>query len=250
MRVKNLIDPKAAVGVAIYTLGYGIGFATGAYILNQRWSERYDKDLTEELDKSKAFYRVLLKKDVSPEELFLTNASEDESDDWDVEDVIDAEDEADEEAEEDAYLAEVLNDYRTAQMTDDAVEVVKGVFPKAKVVRIEKDFSDVHQITKDDVRYLSDEVDNTELTFFRQDGVLCHDDGSIIYHPEDVLGMDAFKALDDIPEDDTRIYLFSEAHSHCWLIDMETGAYADTYIQHSVRMHNHTKTPRFRVNDE
>lgn len=237
MNVKELINPGAAVGLAIYGLGYGIGFASGAYILNKKWSERYDSTLADEIEKSKAFYRVLLKKDVSPEELAVDVEFEDSFED----EVVDDED--------DEYV-DILKDYRPSQTTEEAVAVVKEVFPEAKVIRKEKDYSDIREITRDDVRYLSDDIENTELTFFRGDGVLCHEDGGIIYHPEMVIGMDQFKALDEIPEDQTRIYLLSEAQSQLWLIDLESGAYADTYIQHSVRMPNHSKTPRFRVNDE
>lgn len=237
MNVKELVNPGAAVGVFVYGLGYGIGFFSAYHILKKQFEERYAQELSEELEKTRAFYKILHKKDVSPEELVTF-------DDWDDEEALI-------EAEAEEVVEDILEDYAPTQTTEEAVAVVQTIIPGSRVIKTKSTVDDVREITRDDVRYLSDDFENVELTFFREDGVLCHEDGGVIYHPEMVIGIRQFKALDDIPPEQSRVYLLSEEQSKLWMIDMEPGNYASTYIQHSAREHPLYKGPKkFRVNDE
>jgi hypothetical protein len=227
MDIRTLVKiPGAGARALAYAVGWGVGFGTAAYLYRERIKNlevEYQNTLEKEIAETKQFYKVLHKRDIHPEELVDPNADENHPD----------------------RVA-----YETYAAKYDGSEVVDEAAEDEEDTAVTEDET-IHEIWVDELNNPPEDYRNNTVTFFRGDRVLAHEDGQVIYHPEEVIGLSNYDKFDDIPPHVMQVFYRDPKKKIDWIVDLDSGAYADTYIQHSYKHdRDHRKVKKFRVNDE
>ena len=105
-------------------------------------------------------------------------------------------------------------------------------------------------ITEEELEEADFGYDSELLTYYRLDAVLCHVDGQVIYQMNDVIGVQNYRNLANVPLDQSQTFIRNHRTRKEYIIDMDPNHYASTYPEHEIKhSRTHRKTPRFRVDD-
>lgn len=224
----SILDKPGAVPTLFgYFLGWGLGGLTVAWFEKKYLEAKYEVALRKEIEATKEFYRVLHKKDISPNDL-IDDIPESESDD---------------EAEAD-YEETYDKD------TEEAIEVIKEYFPEAEVIEVVTHENEPVPASQEEIS-AADLSEIHVFTFYREDATLVSEEGLPVYHPEDQIGLNNFRGLDDTPEDQFQVCFLDEEKAVGYMIDLVDGSYEGRALKHQRERHRGGASVRkFRQNDD
>ena len=226
MRRPSILNKPGAIPTIFgYFLGWSLGGVTVAWFEKKYLEAKYEMALRKEIEATKEFYRVLHKKDVTPDDL--------------VNDISESQDEDEAEYEE-------TYDKDTA----DAIEVIKEYFPEAEVIERIVNEGEPAPSSQDELS-AADLSEIHVFTFYREDGTLVSEEGLPVYHPEDQIGLNNFRGLEDIPDDQFQVCFLDEARSVGYMIDLIDGSYEGRALKHQHGRHRGAASiKKFRQNDD
>lgn len=224
MNGRDLINPGTGAGLIGYVIGYGVGFGSAVYLLHRHLRAKYDQQLSDEVEATRLFYKSL-EKPLSVED-------------------VDAE-----------LYSSIIADYAGENTSRLAVSET-SIFPDQNVDEDEEDDEDNDGLIRtisytNDFHKAGEEVgDFYVFTFYREDGIVCDEDGQIVMSPGNLFGDDTVVALDGIPQQHKEVYVYDERTNTIWNIELINGAYADLYIQHSSHARDRRPPKKFRLEEE
>lgn len=227
--MRNPIYSDSAPTIIGYILGYGIGFATAVWYIRNSMQDKYAIDLAREVKATKDFYKVLHKQDISPSDY--------------LKEVIDAEEVIIDDDPDKKMLEELAEEYMPPE-TVVAIERVRTIRTKTASSReVTTEEISAEQLEDPDFSH-----ETKTLTFYREDGVLTHEDGQIIYHPEEVIGLNNFRGLESVSDNQIQVFFRDHKNSIDWIIDMDPGAFETQHFKHAKRPRDR-RPKKFRMDE-
>lgn len=228
MRRPSIFNKPGAVPTLFgYFLGWGVGGLTVAWFEKKYLEAKYEVALRKEIEATKEFYRVLHKKDITPEDL--------------VDDIPEFDDEN-----------KLPDDYEETydKDTSEAIEVIKEYFPEAEVIDVVVNEGEPAPVSQEDLS-AADLSEIHVFTFYREDATLVSEEGLPVYHPENQIGVNNFRGLDDVPDDIFQVCFLDEDAAVGYMIDLVDGAYEGRTLKHQHGRHRGSSSIRkFRQNDD
>jgi hypothetical protein len=251
--LKEVAGNRMVVRASFYAAGFGMGFLTARHLVQKQERLRYEVLLDEELEKTKAFYKVLHKKEeystppVVEEENVATGPPAQQYSLF--HDRVETE-EKEEEAPEPVLEVE---DERSRPKTEEERKArLKEKYDKGEAFMVwdmELDWSvriDQEEFLKNVHGY-----DQVSWTYFSEDAVMSDEHNQFISDWKTMIDPDHVETLDSDAVEETVMFIRNKDRNTEYMVTLDTGSYSSTlgiddHIQHEYG----PKVKKFRSEDE
>lgn len=252
--LRGVADNQTVVRASFYAAGFGVGFFTASKIVQKRERLRYEVILEAELEKTKAFYKVLHKKDEYSNppaiegENVVTVSEEDVNEFSSLVKPYslshDRPEEDETETKEEAPPYPKTDEERTARLKE---KYEKG--EAFMVWDMELDWS----IKIDQEEFLKNVHNFSQVswTYFSEDDVMADEHNQFISDWKTMIDPDHIETLDSDAVEETVIFIRNKDRKMEYMVTLDAGSYSSTLGIDDHFQHEHRpRVKKFRSEDE